>query len=166
MSADDHVVHVDELAWSHHDGDGERFEADRKKLAAATNADKLGASLYRVPPGKTAWPRHYHLANEEAIFVLSGEGTLRLGDDRTSVGTGDYVALPPGESGAHQLINDGDEPLRYLCLSTMEEPEVIRYPDSEKVGVMAGSAPGSNDARTYNAFHRVEDAVGYWKGEE
>ena len=158
-------INVAEMDWEENEH-GEKYESKRKRLAANTDAEKLGASLYEVPPGKTAWPRHYHLVNEEALFILSGEGTLEYGRNSVTVSEGDYVTLKAGERCAHQLHNDGDEPLRYLCVSTMEEPDVVMYPDSEKVGVFAGSAPGGDkEKRTYHAYHRTEDAVDYWDGE-
>lgn len=166
MSTRDRVVDVYELEWSDHEGDGEPFAAKRKQVGEAAGARKLGASLYRVPPGKAAWPRHAHLANEEALFVLAGEGELRIGSETVKVRPGDYVALPPGEEYAHQLINTSDAPIEYLCISTMEQPDVVKYPDSEKIGVFAGAPPGGDsDERTYDAVHRVDDAVGYWDGE-
>jgi uncharacterized cupin superfamily protein len=77
------------------------------------------------------------------------------------------VALPVGESGAHQVVNDSGEPLRYLAFSTMIEPEVAVYPDSDRVGVLAGQPPGG-DVRKMTLFgqFRREDAVPYWEGEE
>jgi uncharacterized cupin superfamily protein len=49
-----------------------------------------------VSPGRTAWPYHYHTANEEAIYILHGAGTLRVGNVRSTVTAGDYIALPAG----------------------------------------------------------------------
>ena len=83
--------------------------------------------MYEVPPGKRAWPYHYHLANEEAVYVLEA---------------GDRVALKKGEAGAHGVINTSEVPLRYLYFPTMAEPDVLVYPDSRKIGISAGSAPG------------------------
>lgn len=39
----------------------------------------IGTSLYKLLPGNKAFPFHCHYGNEEAIFILSGNGTLRLG---------------------------------------------------------------------------------------
>src|SRR2546423_316612 len=93
------------------------------KGGAELAASKLGASWFEIQPGKKAFPFHFHLANEEAIFVLEGEGVLRNGDEEHTVRAGDYIALPPGPPG-HQLINRSSAPLRYLAFSTMIEPEV------------------------------------------
>ena len=63
-------------------------------------------------------------------------------------------------------FNTGPAPLRYLCVSTMLEPEVIEYPDSGKFGAFAGTAPGANSqARRFAAFVRQSDRVDYWDGE-
>ncbi len=159
------VVDTNQLDWSE-SSHGERFAARRKKLTQRAGGHRLGASLYEVPPGKTAFPRHYHLANEEAIFVLEGRGTMRLGDEEYPIGAGCYVALPVGGDSAHQLVNTSDAPLRYLCVSTMREPDVSIYPDSNKVGIFAGAAPGGPDEeRTYQAYLDAGAAVAYWDDE-
>ena len=160
------VTNEDELRWSEHSHE-EKFSYRRKSLSSATGGEKLGCSLYEVPPGRRAWPYHYHLSNEEAIYVLHGSGTLRIGEREVAVSRGDYVALPVGESGAHQIINTSDEPLRYLCFSTMVEPDMMVYPDSDKIGLFAGSAPGGpKEKRTLSKFLRSDAEVGYYKGEE
>lgn len=50
----------------------------RKQLGNAAGGEQLGCSLYEMPPGQESWPYHYHTANEEAMYVLAGRGTLRL----------------------------------------------------------------------------------------
>jgi uncharacterized cupin superfamily protein len=160
------VVNENELEWGEQ-SHGEKFGYRRKSLSSATGGEKLGCSLYEVPPGRRAWPYHYHLANEEAIYVLHGSGTLRIGEREVTVSWGDYVALPTEESGAHQIVNTSDETLRYLCFSTMVEPDVVVYPDSDKIGLFAGSAPGGpKEKRTLREFLRGDAEVGYYEGEE
>lgn len=159
------VVHQDSLPWAE-SSHGSRYASRRKQLGAAAGGRQIGCSLFEIPPGKRSFPLHYHLANEEALYVLDGEGTLRLGEGETRVGPGDYVALPVGPDTAHQLINDGGKPLRYLVVSTMIEPDVLVYPDSKKFGLMAGAAPGGEkEKRTLLAY--VPDVrVDYWEGED
>ena len=145
---------------------GEKFGFRRKQLGAAAGGEKLGCSLYEVPPGFRAWPYHHHLGNEEAVYVLEGSGTLRIGGEEVEIQGGDYVALPVGEAGAHQVTNTSDGTLRYLCFSTMIEPEVMVYPDSGKYVVFAGSAPGGpKEERTLSKILRGDAEVEYWEGE-
>ena len=159
-------VDTEDLEWAEIDRGAAGWR--RKKLGAKTDGAELGCSLYEIPPGKRGWPYHYHTGNAEAMYVLSGTGEVRGPDDeRVDVEPDDYVAFPAGPDGAHQVFNTGDEPLRYLAMSTMNEPEVLCYPDSDKVGVMAGAPPGGDsDERTVDGFYRTEDAVGYWTDEE
>ncbi|WP_435067877.1 cupin domain-containing protein [Haloplanus sp. C73] len=158
-------MHVDEtdLDWESIDEGETRFR--RKRLAAAAGGERLGCSLYELPPGTKSWPFHYHTGNEEAIYVLSGSGQLRTADGVRPLESGAYVALPEGEAGAHRVSNDGDEPLRYLAMSTMDDPDVTVYPESEKIGVYAGSPPGSEEPRTVAGYYRRDDDVDYWLDE-
>ena len=160
------VVNEQDLEWGEQSHE-EKFGYRRKHLGSAPGGEKLGCSLYEVPPGRRAWPYHYHLANEEAIYVLEGSGTLRIDERQITLSRGDYVGMPVGEHGAHQIINTSDKPLRYLCLSTMIEPDAMVYPDSNKIGLFAGSAPGgSKEKRTVSKFLRADAEVGYYEGEE
>ncbi len=159
------------VAWERTD-DGEAVFR-RKKLAAAAAERRdgedrdpaLGCSLYELPPGKRSWPYHYHTGNAEAFYVLSGTGRLRANDADHPLEPGDYVACPVGPDGAHRVVNDGDDPLRYLAISTMREPDVTVYPDSGKIGVFAGSAPGGEGDRDVSGYYDRDSDVPYWADE-
>ncbi len=157
------AINENDLEWTTIDEGS--MHVRRKQLGEAADGEALGCSLYELPPGAEAWPYHYHTANEEAIYVLAGHGTVRLADDSREIGPGTYVALPADASGGHQLRNDGDEPLRYLAVSTMREPDVTVYPDSGKVGVFVGAPPGGSGDRSVHGYYRQDDDVGYWDGE-
>jgi uncharacterized cupin superfamily protein len=159
--------HVNErdLEWTETDRGETRFR--RKKLANAAGLDDLGASLYELPPDASSWPYHFHTANAEAVYVLDGTGLLRTPDGEERVESGDFCAFPATPEGAHRLHNDGEEPLRFLAVSTMRDPDVTVYPDSEKIGVYAGSPPGGEkDERVVSGYYRRDDDVEYWEGEE
>lgn len=100
-------------------------------------------------------------------MVLSGHGMLRFGNERYPLRAGDVVGLPSGDAEcAHQIINEGIEELRYLAVSTMEEPDIGLYPDSGKFAVFAGTAPGGDKGkRSFSYVGRPESAVDYWDGE-
>lgn len=133
------------------------FRFQRASLSEATGAKEIGVGLYEVAPGHAAFPFHWHASNEESLLVLAGQGTLRIGEDRVAVGPGDYAAFPAGPGHAHQLLNTGTAPLRYLCWSTKRSPEIAGYPDSGKIGAM------SPDLRM---LFVAESAVDYFHGEK
>lgn len=143
--------------WSPTGPAAERFDASRALLGEVIGLKKLGCSLTQVAPGKAAYPFHSHRANDEMFFVVAGRGELRLGDRRHPVKAGDLIGCPcGGPETAHQLLNTGAEPLRYLAISTQVDPEICEYPDSGKVGAYDG-----------DFFHLGRQAaqVDYWDGE-
>lgn len=161
-------VHLDDLPWSSEERRGREF-IKRKAVSAATAGRALGCSVYELPAGGRGWPHHYHHGNEEALFVLEGQGQVRLGTgdaERTvELRPGTWVVLPVGPAGAHSLTAGDGAPLRYLCLSTMNAPDITAYPDSGKFGLFAGSAPGgAREQRSLTAFvaDKPED---YWERE-
>jgi len=141
---------------------GKRFAMSDRVLGRATGARGIGCSLYEVPPGKTAFPNHYHCANEEALYVLEGTGTLHIGADQVAVGPGDYATFPVGPAHTHQLLNTGDGPLRYLCFSTLIPTEVVGYPHSKKIGAMSVNSTGEQMVRIVVRESSVAD---YYDGE-
>ncbi|WP_339104464.1 cupin domain-containing protein [Haloterrigena salinisoli] len=159
-------INESELEWSEYDPDPDDVAFRRKELATAVDADDLGCSLYELPPGMRSWPYHYHTANEEALYVLAGEGLLVAADGEERLTAGDYAAFPANEDGGHRIVNDGDDPLRYLLVSTMNEPDITVYPETNRFGVYAGSPPGGREERTLEGYYRIDDEVPYWEGDE
>jgi len=157
------VIHSDDLPWEE-GGHGDLFAHRRRRLGRESGGLQLGCSMIELDPGKTAWPFHYHRANEEALYLLAGEATLRLGSERVRVRAGDYVALPAGPDDVHQLTNTGTEPVRYLVISTTVTPDVCVYPDSGKVGVVGALDDAEGRPQRVVTFPRDAE-VGYWDGE-
>ena len=161
----DHVNEGD-VDWEDYEHGETAFR--RKELSTAAGAEpagdpEIGCSLYELPPGKRSWPYHYHAGNAEAVYVLDGSGLVRNRDDEAPVETGEYVAFPPGEEGGHQIVNDGDDLLRFLMVSTMDDPDVTVYPEMGKVGVYTGSPPGGRSERPVEGYWNLDDDVDYWE---
>lgn len=142
---------------------GEKFQHGHIALTDMRDGHELGCGAFRVDPGKRAFPKHAHLANDEALYVIAGGGELTVGEETTQLEAGDFVILPAGAQYAHVLINNGEEELVYLCVSTMNAPEVVHYPDSGKLGVME-SARKWNES-SVSGFYKYQKA-GYYDGEE
>ena len=93
------------------------------------------------------------------MFVVSGRCQVRTPEGLTEIGPGDYVSFPPG-GGAHQLINDFEEPCVYLGLSALQGVDFVEYPDSGKVAFAQGSPPTGK-----RLLFRAGDPPDYWDGE-
>jgi uncharacterized cupin superfamily protein len=132
------------------------FSQRRKQLGGT----RLGCGLWELPPGKKSFPLHAHLVTEEALFVLSGSAKVRTPAGETPLGPGDFVSFPAGGP-AHQLVNDGAEPLVYLGISTGESADVVEYPDSGKIALSVGPRPQGK-----RWVFRGSDQVEYFEGEK
>lgn len=90
----------------------------------------------QLPPKKASWPFHYHLNNEEAVYILEGTGVMCVPEGDFPVKKGDYIHFRAGKEFAHRLVNPSEETtLRYLCFSTLNRPDVAVYPSTGKLGI-------------------------------
>jgi uncharacterized cupin superfamily protein len=132
------VINLDELTLEHNKK-GDKFEARALRVGALLGAKDLGYSYCIVPAGKCACPFHSHRGSEEMFLVTSGKGTLRYGTETRAIRTGDVICCPTGGAEtAHQIVNDSDSDLAYLCVSTIIPVEVVEYHDSKRVGAYCG----------------------------
>jgi uncharacterized cupin superfamily protein len=139
-----------------------KHQMELRRLGAAAGGEMIGANLTEVAPGSVSFPFHYHCATEEALYVLRGTGVARIGDARVPVREGDWLAFPTGAAHAHQMINDGTEPLVYLCVSaSAQKVDVVAYPDSKKVAASAGTF----EKPLHRWVSRQGESVDYWDGE-
>src|SRR5258708_5541554 len=118
------------------------FECSRARLGRQAGSERLGLSLWEIPPGQAAYPYHLHLGEEELIVVLEGRPDLRTPDGWREVAQGDVIAFHRGAQGAHQLVNRTDGVVRFLAISTSDDPDIVIYPDSNKVGAFERRAQG------------------------
>jgi uncharacterized cupin superfamily protein len=143
------------------------FTWRRARIARQAGGERLGASLFELPPGASSFTLHVHHANEEMIVVLAGRPTLRSLDGERELEPGEVVACPAGERGAHRLDNRGDEPARVLVMSTMIAPDIATYPDSGKVWVRdyppGGQPPAGGSA--LDVLARPDPELDYLDGE-
>ena len=126
-------------------------------LAAMGEDYQVGVAIEELGPGKQSAPAHYHIFEEEHVYVLEGALTVRIGADRYAMKAGDYVCFPAGQKAGHCLINDSGAPCRYVIVGERNPNEVAVYTDSNKVLVRALGRRTILDL----AARR-----GYWDGEE
>lgn len=117
---------------------------------------KLSINFYTLQPGKTNYPYHQHFGREEVFYIISGTATLKTSKGDIEVSEGDVIVMPPNENGAHMLTNTSNTPVCYLDIDTVAAPDVILYPDSGKVRIMAGGMQKS---------FKMESEVNYLDGE-
>jgi len=156
------IVNLDDVTFDDVEEDG-LYTSRRARFSDRIGARNLGYNLTVLPPGKAQCPFHCHHGEEEMFLILEGEGELRFGQERYPIRRHDVIACPPGgPEVAHQIINTGTEPMRYLSLSTLVAVDACEYPDSGKVMVVSGNREST---KLWKMF-RMENAVDYYDREK
>jgi mannose-6-phosphate isomerase-like protein (cupin superfamily) len=89
---------------------------------------ELSVGMVILPSGESGDP-HIHIGSQETWFVLSGNGKLIIGDETAELRPDTLVVAPAGVK--HQIINDGNEPLRALFIFSPSGPEKAYLPKGE-----------------------------------
>jgi mannose-6-phosphate isomerase-like protein (cupin superfamily) len=66
-------------------------------------------------------PEHEHAESAEAIYIVTGEGRMKLGKDDIRIEAGMFVYIPPGVR--HDWALDGDSDLRAVQIYAPSGPE-------------------------------------------
>lgn len=128
-----------------------------KRTFVPRGTGKSLVCVYEIPPGKAAYPYHYHLKDEETFHILRGEGILRTPGGESPVAAGDFLHFPAGPEGAHKLTNaSAAEPLIYLDFDVIHDLDVCIYPDSDKIAIWG---------KDVNRVYPMDANVDYYEGE-
>ena len=98
-------------------------------LGQAGGLTQLGVNLVTMQPGAKSSLRHWHEAEDEFLWMLSGELVLVENDGETVIRPGAAVAWPAGEPNGHHLINRSDAVATFLVAGTRAERDVCHYSD-------------------------------------
>ena len=147
-----------DIAWEEF-SDIPRFASRYRHLTSAALGDNylVGVAIEELGPGMRSAPAHYHMLEEEHVFILDGNLTARIGDDRYPMKAGDYVCFPAGQKAGHCLENNGTATCRYVIIGERNPNEIVVYPDSNKVLIRALGRRKILD---------LAATRGYWDGED
>lgn len=147
-----------DVAWQEY-SEGTRFGGRYRHLtlAAMGKGYHVGVSIEELPPGKTTNPAHYHIFEEEHVYILEGTLTARIGAERFEMSAGDYVCFPAGQKAGHCLVNQSEAACRYVMVGENNPNEVCVYTDSGKVLVRALGR---------RAIFDMAATRHYWQGED
>jgi uncharacterized cupin superfamily protein len=98
-------------------------------LSVAGGLTQFGAYIDTLEPGAWSSARHWHSAEDEFLYLLSGTATLRDDNGMTDLFPGDAVCWPHGQPNGHHLTNRGDVPARWLIVGSRCRGDICTYPD-------------------------------------
>jgi len=101
----------------------------RKRLGNAAGLTQFGVNLTTLKPGAASAQRHWHLAEDEFVYVLAGEVVLCEDGGELLMRAGDAAGFKAGVANGHCLINRSDRDAVYLEVGTRAACERVEYPD-------------------------------------
>lgn len=105
--------------------DGRSFRA----LGAAGGLTQFGVNLVTLQPGAAASLRHWHLNEDEFLWMTAGELVLVEDQGETVMRAGDCAAFPAGVANGHHMVNRSGAEASFLVIGTDSPDEVCTYSD-------------------------------------
>ena len=105
----------------------------KQALGDAGGLTQFGVNLTRLPPGATTAQRHWHEAEDELVFVVSGELVLIEEGGETPLEAGEAATFKAGHADGHYLLNRSAEDAVVLEIGTRASDERCHYPDIDLV---------------------------------
>lgn len=127
----------------------------KQALGQAGGLDDFGVNLVRLPPGAWSSQRHWHSAEDEFVYVLSGVLSLVMQAGEQVLHADDCAAFPKNVANGHHLINRGSETAVYLEIGSRRHDDVCHYPDIDLH--LDGSSDGyaHKDGAPYEADNAI-----------
>lgn len=114
-------------------------EAFAERMAGRQNrplGELFGLSTFNVKltqlaPGAISNLRHWHSAQDEFVYVLSGFPVLITNAGETPLAPGMCTGFKAGNANAHQLVNRSKEIVLYLEIGHLSANDSLCYPDDD-----------------------------------
>lgn len=106
----------------------------KRALTDKLGLTQFGVNITTLEPGARSSQRHWHAAEDEFIYVLSGEVTLVTNDGEQLLRASMAAGFPRGDGNGHQLVNNGTSPATYLEIGTRASEDDVDYPDIDMKG--------------------------------
>lgn len=114
-----------------------------KPVISAKEGRQYAINFVEVEPENYAYSYHWHEMNEEAFYIISGNGVVKIADGEVNVKSGDVITFPTGPNGAHVIRNaSATEKLIYIDFDTNNKAEIVHLLDANKIMAMGPYSNG------------------------
>ena len=103
---------------------------EKRTLGDRFGLQAFGVNLTRLAPGAQSALKHQHSAQDEFIYVVSGEVMLIVDDQEFVLTPGMCAGFAAG-GGSHHLVNRSAETAAYLEIGDRNLSDEVFYPDDD-----------------------------------
>jgi uncharacterized cupin superfamily protein len=101
----------------------------RLRLGDAGGLTDFGVNLLTLQPGVWSSQRHWHVKEDEFVYVVAGEVVMVTNAGEEILRAGDCAAFPKNDGNGHHLINRSNAPAQVLEIGTRSGGDFATYPD-------------------------------------
>jgi uncharacterized cupin superfamily protein len=105
----------------------------RQGLGDAGGLTQFGVNRLQLAPGAWSGQRHWHSAEDEFVFILSGELVLITDSGEQAMRAGECAAFPANTANGHQLVNRSDSIAVCLEVGSRNAADFVVYSDIDMV---------------------------------
>jgi len=127
---------------------------ERKRLGDAAGLTQYGVNLLRLPPGAWSSQRHWHTAEDEFVYVVSGDVTLVTDAGEELLRAGEAAGFKAGDSNGHCLQNRSDRDAEVLEIGTRAADNMAYYSDIDMIAPGGGKPYAHRDGTPYPTAER------------
>lgn len=111
---------------------------ERVRLGDPAGLTQFGVNLLRLPPGAWSSQRHWHTAEDEFVYVLSGEVTLVTDSGDEVLRAGDCAGFRANDPNGHCLQNRSGTDAVVLEVGTRVPGNAAHYNDIDMMAPAGG----------------------------
>lgn len=101
-------------------------------MGDAADLTQFGVNLLSLPPDAWSSQRHWHSAEDEFVYVLSGEVVLVTDDGEEVLRAGDCAGFKAGAPNGHHVQNRSNgEALLLEVGARRPDEDAVDYPDAD-----------------------------------
>ena len=104
-------------------------DIERKRFGDAAGLSQFGVNLLRLPPGTWSSQRHWQIASDEFVHVISGEVVLITDAGEETLRAGDAAGFKAGSPDGHHLQNRSSSEALVLEVGTRLPGDGCYYSD-------------------------------------
>ena len=105
----------------------------KRRLGNALGLTNFGVNLTTIKPGSASALRHWHLKQDEFIYIISGELVLVTDAGEQLLTAGTCAGFPAGKADGHHLVNRSAADAVYLEVGDRTPGDGAQYPDDDLI---------------------------------